>query len=147
MAKKSFKSGDRVATFIDGWGGADTTSTKVIFKDDCSPEYGTVAGAGLRDKYDITWDEDYMNRVVPTIDGSKLLSEKDMKAKYSALELEFRKTEKEVTAKLKEASKIIREANKMSKKFGVELANMSGVYSTLYRAMDEAGWHSSSFGC
>lgn len=144
--KKNFKVGDRVATFIDGWGGADTVSTKVIFKDDCGPEYGTVTDVD-RSKYSVTWDNEFLNKNLTQIEGSNLLSEKEMKAKYSSLELEFRKTEKEVSAKLKEASKLLREANKMSKKFGVELADMSGIYSTLYRAMDECGWHSSSFGC
>lgn len=77
-----------------------------------------------------------------------LLPAKEAKLHFDKLEAEFKAYEKEVLVKMKEAGKLIREANKLAKKAGVE--NLNDMYDAtypLYNAMDAAGWRTSSFGC
>jgi len=66
----------------------------------------------------------------------------------SVLDKEFRAAEKQIKEKLKEAGKIIREANKMAQKAGARhLASMYDAVDPLVDAMDDSGWSSSSWNC
>ena len=70
------------------------------------------------------------------------------KSKLSKLVAEFKLYEKAVLAKMKEAGKLIREADKLAKKAGVEfLYDMYDSTYPLFNAMDAAGWRTSSLGC
>lgn len=77
-----------------------------------------------------------------------LLLEADGEVKYSKLEAEWNVAEAEVAVKLREAAKLITEANSIAEKAGCDsLTNMYDAIRPLYSAMDNAGWNTSSFGC
>lgn len=67
------------------------------------------------------------------------------KAKQDKLEAEFQQTAKEVSKKMKAAAKLIREASDLA---GGNLQdNFYEATRELERAMDEAGWSTSSWHC
>lgn len=140
--------GDRVATFINEWDG--TISTKIVIKEDCGPEYGTVTeilGGGL---VAVKWDSFDGFAVSPDmspIEINKLMFEEEMKKEYASLEAEFSSVEKDITKKMKEAGVLIKEASKLAKKQGFELVDMYDAVNPLYDAMDACGWRTSSFFC
>lgn len=146
-----FKIGDRVAK-----------ATATYYEDEYSdgkevPIYYDPDGDGLilgevtdvSTKGKITVKFDGSLRGTEVLEAKDLMTEKDGKARYSELETEFAVIEKQVAAKVKEVAKGIREANKLAKKTGRPLAQMSYeiIYRDLYSAMDDAGWRTSSFGC
>jgi molybdopterin converting factor small subunit len=63
------------------------------------------------------------------------------------LEEEFAKVEAECTAKLNEAAELIREAGKLADDKGVDLQEMYDATRGIERAMDAAGWRTSSWHC
>lgn len=64
------------------------------------------------------------------------------------LEKEFKTAQKAIKDKLKEAAKIVKEANIMAKKAGAKnLESMYDAIDPLIDAMDASGWRSSSWGC
>lgn len=156
MTKKvfTFKVGDRVGEFTSQYQDndyEDSTTGPLRYDENNSPEYGVVTDVLSTRTVLVKWDDAYRNKYSKyngPLDPATLALEEVVKAQYSALEVEFKEVEKEIKAKLKEVSTGIREANKLSKKVGRPLAQMHDLfYGTLYKAMDEAGWHTSSFGC
>jgi len=105
---------------------------------------GLVIGrsAIAEDMIAVEWDEGDLER----IHENDLLTEQDMK-----MELEF----KAVNEKLQQAAILLREAAKSAEKFGKSLEEYD--YNTderyfpairdLMRAMDDAGWRTSSMNC
>jgi hypothetical protein len=70
------------------------------------------------------------------------------------LEKTFRRVEKKVAAKIKEAADLIKEANEMAQSTGAESASQGlssydfyTACAPLRNALDEAGWSSSSMRC
>jgi hypothetical protein len=105
---------------------------------------GEVTDVSVKGKITVKWD----HGSTYVVEASELLPEEELKNKWSELEAEFNEVEAQVKVKVKEIAKGIREANKLAKKTGRNLADMYDVvYGDLYRAMDEAGWRTSSFGC
>ena len=95
----------------------------------------------------VKWDPDGLSQPSEE-DVSSLELESVAKPKLSKLDAEFKVYEKEILAKMKEAGKLIREANKLSKKAGMESLNdMYDSTYPLFNAMDAAGWRTSSLGC
>lgn len=77
-----------------------------------------------------------------------LISEADGNAKYSQLETEWNVAEAEVKVLINAAAALIDEASEVASKAGCEsLTDMYDSIRPLYRAMDNAGWNTSSFGC
>jgi molecular chaperone DnaK (HSP70) len=83
----------------------------------------------------------------------QLLSESDglaenkrLQDEKERLEKEFEEVEKLCSANLRDAAKLINDAAKMAAKQGVSVQDMDGVYD-LERAMDNAGWNTSSWSC
>jgi hypothetical protein len=156
MTKKvfTFKEGDRVGEFTSQYQDNDYDDSHtgpLRYDEDNDPEYGQVTDVLSSGKVLVSWDNDYRKqypRYTGPQDPAGLAPEEVVKAQYSKLEVEFKEVEKEIKAKLKEASTSIREANKLAKKVGRPLAQMYNMfYGTLYKAMDDAGWRTSSFGC
>lgn len=145
--KLSLKVGDRVGTFVDEWGSSGEFSTKPIIRDDAGPEYGEVIDFNGASQVVVQWDNEFMNPKYSTQPISVLLYEDEMKARHSAIEKEFDKVSTEIRAKMKEAGKLLREANKLAKKQGQQLADMYDATDPLYSAMDACGWRTSSFDC
>jgi len=157
MKKQPFTIGDRVgfnAIFKDQdtYNDCDAGFYDLAFDEYYDPCYGEVIEIiEPSDNLIIKWDEndDYIDEYKPE-DGwnaKDFLPEKELKKKYSHLEKEFRTMEKAVKAKVKKAAVIIREANKMTKEHGKTLSELWDVRRPLYDAMDNAGWHTSSFDC
>jgi len=147
-----FKVNDRVGTntsrYYDNYDYSHTGPLR--YNDDDSPEYGVVTDVLSSGNVLVKWDSAYRNREQDYSgpqDPTKLALEEDVKNQYSILEQEFKVVSLEVKTKLEEIADSIRQANEISKSIGRPLAQMPDVYGTIYQAMDEAGWNTSSFGC
>jgi hypothetical protein len=161
---KKFEKGDRVGCATDE---NNRFTAKVRYDGEyCDgPVYGIVAEILPGGKVSVLWDDDYLNEhsqvFSPTtgmlqksisspreMNAKLLLPEVEMKAKFSELEKEYDAVSKQIRAKLTEAGKLIKEANKMAKKAGApSLAEMYDATDPLSSAMDACGWRSSSWGC
>ena len=82
-----------------------------------------------------------MNEILGATESQRILNEKDR------LEKEFAAVESAVAVKLKEAAKLIREAGSIASKAGKDIQDMYEATSDLERAMDSAGWNTSSWHC
>lgn len=144
MKKKDLVVGARVAQKLN----EDETGQEVYVY------AGAIAAEPRRDplngetKVYVKWDDTYKNPNPSEIDVSELDLEDTVRAKASKLEEEFEVYAEQISEKMEAAAKLIREANKIAKKAGVEnLNDMYEATSALYSAMDDAGWNTSSFGC
>lgn len=70
-----------------------------------------------------------------------------IKAEEERLEAEWSLAEEQVKAKLQEAANALNEAAALAKKAGHDLLDMYDAAYPLMRAMDNAGWRSSSLSC
>jgi hypothetical protein len=158
--KKTFNVGDRVATFLTETEDF-TTKPPPPNTDYSEPECGEVVEVLTNGQLRVNFDSKYLNErtyspkngqpvdYTPALVDAKLLfSETEAKEKCSILEKEYKVVSKQVQEKMKEAAKIIRDAQKLAKKeLGTNLADMYDAYDALYSAMDASGWRTSSFGC
>lgn len=171
MSKVKFKVGDRVGLnlslhYESEWD--DPTVIPFRYSDEFAASFGKVLSV-TDTTAKVEWeewpdvldhldddDDDSESETIDTKKGriyrstirlSHLLPAAELAAKESKLEVEFKKTSKEIRSKLKEAAKIIGEAQKLAKKQGHNLSDMYDAYGPLYNAMDNAGWRTSSFGC
>lgn len=136
-----FSKGDRIG-FVDG---------KLRYDEygDSGPYYGTVTDELSDGRVMVKWDDKWMNNAhnANPRNPEKLVPEKDLQEKYSALETEFKRVEAEVQAKMEEASRLITDAQKFAKDAGFDLQEMRDATSTLESAMGSAGWNTSSWHC
>lgn len=142
MAKK-FKKGDRV-------GYLDSGELRYDEYEDNAPIYGVITEALSDNRVLVKWDNDtcYGIRCIDNPFSQKVLQpEKELKAKYSELEKAFKAVEKQVRGKIKSAAKSITAAQKMAKKAGLNLIELTSALGPLETAMDKAGWHTSSWEC
>lgn len=152
MAKKTFEVGQRVATWMDE---DEEFTAKGRYDEygDSGPHYGKVVaveGTQVRVKFDDEYlnDENAEGVRSDTLLGAKVLvTEAEAKTAVNDLEKEFKSVEKQIEKELKNAAASIRAANKLAKKLGTNLSDMGAGYGSLYGAMDDAGWQTSSFGC
>lgn len=94
----------------------------------------------------ITWEENntYSEGEEAEVNINILTLESDR----SKIEQEFKNFSKGIKAKIKEAAKLVLEANKMAKEaHASSLADMYDAVAPLINAMDNSGWRSSSWGC
>lgn len=131
----SFAIGDRVAEIIE------TTS-----EGPQEPCYGVVSDITAKGKVMVHWDSDWRNRDNHFVDVSSLMPESEAKEEFNRLEQEFDQLADELQDKINAASQLINQAADMAKKQGYTLSEM-GLNRSLYSAMDQAGWNTSSFGC
>ena len=110
------------------------------------PSYGTITFLD-KSKAMVQWDHYALFNDSDLVDIKHLLSEKDMEQHFLDLEKEFNKMSKELHHKMIEAGKLIEEADKIAREHGSPLAHVYSAIEPLYDAMDNAGWHTSSFGC
>lgn len=99
----------------------------------------------------VTWDEAWMRssdlQSTVAISADDLLHEKDGDKQLSVLDKEFRKLEKSVEVKMKEAGRLIKQANKIAIKAGMESLIDMNAAGPLLAAMDSCGWSTSSLSC
>ncbi len=149
--KQEYKIGDRVAKATARFYENEYAEAKVVplyyDPDGDGLRLGEVTDISAKGKITVKWDGTYGRS--ETLESKDLMTEEAGKARYSELEAEFAVIEKQVAAKVKEIARGIREANALSKKVGKPLARMGYeiIYRDLYKAMDDAGWNTSSFGC
>jgi prophage DNA circulation protein len=93
----------------------------------------------------VKWDSNYQN--VSEVFADQLLTEAEAETLGSKLEAEYKEVEKQLSEKMGQAAQIIREAQKIAQTIKADLAGMGNITRDLYRAMDEAGWSTSSFHC
>jgi hypothetical protein len=152
-AKKDFVIGDRVGR-IEKYNN-DGDNIKARFDMDCPPKFGAVSAIVSPLNVVVQWDPPSWapGRIVKPeiVVSADLQTEASLKSSWSKMEAEmeaeFEVIERQVVAKLKEAGKLLREANKIAKKSGRNLAEMYDAIGPLYSAMDACGWNTSSFGC
>lgn len=160
-----FEVGQKVCS-IARWDYADfTNDLSLVVRDLADLVYGKIIKMLPKNKYSVLWDDNHINDHVynydpktgeivsetakPTIIGGKFLFDiADMKSKKAKIDKEFKMIEKQVKAKLIEAAKIIKDANKIAKSSGMDnLAEMYNVIVPLWNALDASGWNSSSIDC
>lgn len=78
---------------------------------------------------------------------SSLILEEEAKAKNSRLEEEFNKLQAEVTAKVDEAAKALREANQLAHESKYSVRDLLDSYHTFIDEVGDAGWNTSSWSC
>lgn len=156
MKKKNvFAVGDRVAhaVFVDygDYGDGDEDSKpEYRYDPDVDPQYGTVTSILEADKQaTVKWDNQWYAKYNDApIDFTELMHEESFKKLHTKLEEKYNTAEKEIVQKMKQAGKLVKEANKLAKKLtGRELSDMYEAISPLVDAMDSSGWRSSSWGC
>lgn len=151
MKKNNFAVGDRVAHAVsetyDEY--EETQYTKYRYDPEAEANYGVITsllpdGVQATVKWDNEWYDRYHDEPVKL---AELMHEEAFKKLEAKLEEQFNEVEKEIAAKMKDAAKIIKEANKLAKKTGRNLESMYDAVSPLVSAMDASGWRSSSWGC
>ncbi len=101
--------------------------------------------SGGRERF--KWFSKWMNDKCQPVDREKLISEAEMSAKYSELEVVFLRVEKEVREKLSAVGALVLDAGKIAKDAGLDLLRMYEATSPLERSMEKAGWNTSSWHC
>lgn len=147
MKKKVFAVGDRVGfmeNFVEYAEEYGDYRPVDRYAYDCEPLYGRIVS--LKDG---VADVQFESGIATTteIEVESLMHEEDAKKAWNKLEKTFDAVQEEILVKLKAAGKLIKEANKLSNKCGMKLADMYDVRGPLYDAMDASGWHTSSFSC
>ncbi len=132
-----------------------TIGTVVYFVGGASPRKAKIAGVTSKhptagDVVIVEWDGGGLDKVVI----AKLLNEVDGKAEQDRLEAEaqkleeeFEKVQKACKDKLQKAAELINEAAKVAEAHGQDLMDMYEAVRPLERAMDNAGWRTSSWHC
>jgi len=143
--KHSFKVGDRIGFVEPEYNEYSDEPLPFRFSPDNDPGYGKVVDIGLGKVRVLFDDRDDPSDVEPKY-LVHLMPEDTLKKEWNRLEKEFKEVQKQIASKMKEAAKIITEANKIANKSGHSLAETEASY-LLERAMDSAGWRTSSWGC
>lgn len=130
---KNVTVGSRVASFIPE------------AYNDGKPSYGVVTDVLSNGQVMVKWDSQYKNASLEN--PSKLCGEVDAQVKWSALEEAFNNVEEKVAAELKKASEFVLSAGQIAKEAGMDLLEMYEATRALERAMEKAGWNTSSWHC
>jgi hypothetical protein len=128
-----FKKDDRVAEI-----------TRFNPNEDCVP-YGIVTAVSSNGDCLVKWDSGW--RSEKYVSAAQLMSETESIAFHSKLEAEFKILKDQIVDKMKEAANAIKEAAALADTFECNLNKIDDVTDPLYRAMDSAGWRTSSFDC
>ena len=148
MNKKDFKPGTKVLVTMDNneWDGATGDLISYVHDDDdCYTLVGVVRSKeASTGKVWVKWIEGDFDEDEQEVDIKILTLESDR----TQIEKEYSSTSKLIKEKMKEAGKLVREANSLAKKAHAKsLADMYNAVDPLIDAMDASGWRSSSWGC
>jgi hypothetical protein len=134
--------------------GTRVAETHGDLRHDSYPSYGVILSAVENDRnhFLVEWDNGkYASASDPKritkVKASDLMLEVDCKAKMDQLDAEFSALEDKVRAKMQIAAGALAEAADLADENGEELIEMYEAVSPLMRAMDEAGWSTSSLSC
>ncbi len=95
----------------------------------------------------VKWDKRWAGDTVNKVKTSALMLEADAKAEYDRLSEEFSKLQTACRERVQEAANKLTEAVKMAEAGGQDLHEMYEAVGPLLRAMDAAGWSTSSLHC
>jgi hypothetical protein len=129
-----FKVGDRVAEVFEKYNPEEDDTY-----------YGVVEAISSNGQLLVKWDSSWHK--TGYVSSDDLMPEAEAITKFSVLEAEFNLVQDQVIEKMNEAAQAITEASEIAKAQGLELPNLYDAYRPLYRAMDAAGWQTSSFSC
>jgi len=91
----------------------------------------------------VKWIEGDFDQEEEEVDLKILMLESDR----AQIEKDFKQVSKEIKDKMKEAAKIVNEAGKLARSVHSTLQEMYDATNPLVDAMDNNGWHSSSWNC
>jgi hypothetical protein len=111
---------------------------------------GKIAGPVTKNIVIVEWNDGRLDKrdikvLLNEVDG--IAENQRLVDEQSKLEDEFAKAEEACRAKLEEAAKLINEAAAIAESGGVDLQEMYDATRPLERAMDNAGWRTSSWHC
>lgn len=96
----------------------------------------------------VDWDKtNWGKSEVAKVDVSGLMLEADGTAEFDRLSAEFEKMQEAIHGVVQEAADKLTEAMKMAQANGEELAELHEAVYPLMRAMNSAGWRTSSLHC
>jgi hypothetical protein len=97
----------------------------------------------------VEWDIQYGERKsrIEKVSVKLLVSEMDAEQEQLRLDVEFAHLESQVKDKLEVAAAALDEASKIASSHGEELHQLHEAIYPLMKAMDRAGWNTSSLGC
>lgn len=98
----------------------------------------------------VEWDNGQIQKVTLRSlldDDESTIKEMELENEQLRLEEEWNETEKKIKDKISKASKLILDASKLAEESGKTLADMYSIQHELERAMDSAGWNTSSWHC
>lgn len=124
--------------------------TKSNVKHNDPPRKGTViALTDDPNKVVVEWDKGWSSAKseVAKVDVSGLMLEAAAAAEFDRLSAEFEKVEEAIRLVVQESADKLTEAMKMASAHGEELAELHEAVYPLLRAMDSAGWRTSSLHC
>ena len=117
---------------------------------------GTIVGpvsshAQLGEVVVVEWkDSGQLQKVTPRsllTESEAMAKEEEWQVAAIQLEKDFDKVTKKVKAKMEEVASLVDEAAKLAKAGGHDLYDMYEAVRPLLRAMDRAGWSTSSLSC
>jgi len=106
-------------------------------------------GVGL-DTYVVEWDNGHVQKVTARSlmsESEAEVEEQRLNEEATKLEQEYEKARSRIAAKIDEAAQALREATKIAEASGSELQDFYDEVRPLMRAMDAAGWSTSSLSC
>ena len=110
-----------------------------------------VSGLGVPlDTLVVEWDNGNVQKVTARSlmhESEAAAEEQKLEEEASKLEQEFEKARSRIAAKMDEAAQCLREATKIAEASGTELQSFYEEVRPLMRAMDAAGWSTSSLNC
>jgi hypothetical protein len=122
--------------------GSKVAAISRSYKDDL--QIGTVIGY-WQNLTIVEWD----NGKIIKLNNNSLVSAQEAQQKKSQFEEEFQAYQDELNDKINQATKLIKEANQLARKNGLDLSHfdLSNISEKLIDAIEECGWNTSSWQC
>jgi hypothetical protein len=134
---KTFEVGTRVAKDVERWNPNEDDS-----------ERGEVVGVDPKTQHLLVEVETWGGKTeIRKWNPETTLLESELEAKLSQLEKDYDVVASQVSEKIAAAAALLNEAAAIADKSGVEIQSMYEEVRPLYRALDNAGWSSSSMRC
>ncbi len=133
---KEFKVGDRVAKDFNRYNSEEDDTIR-----------GEVVGFNPKNGKLLVEQENWRGTEVKEWDPATTLSEAEANEKLSKMEEEYNAVAAQVAEKVAAAAALLNEASSIADKKGFDLQSMYEEVRPLMRALDNAGWSTSSMSC
>jgi hypothetical protein len=138
---KTFEKGARVVLVAE----SNLTTHNEYEDDDCTR--GVVKSVDKDGKLTVKWDSSWRTTNPSKHDASELMAEEEANKILDKLEAEYEVWAGPIREKIKEAAKLLAEADKLANKQKRDLTEMHEIVGPLIGAMDDVGWRTSSLSC